>query len=168
MLLEDFPLRTELGSVWAEMKASLIGRIKVPLGPLWTMNNLGAVVHKRWSSEWACGLSLHFNKAFSRYLNPTRLSKMSTLIFPSVLPERINYGKREKYLWGEWSSYGWFEIEFLLSHPGQLLASLQQGAFVLMSSLPCSRYSMKGFWQRAQAGTQLRMVRNGAFSVTNL
>lgn len=152
------------------MEASLIGRRNVSLGLLGTMNNLGAVVHKRWSSEWACGLRLHFSKAFSRCLNPTRVSEMSmkTLTFPSVLPERMNYGKREKLLWGEWGSCGWFEIQFLLSHPGLLLASLQQGAFVLMSSLPRSRYSMKGFWQRAQAGTQLRMVRNRACSVTCL
>jgi len=44
----------------------------------------------------------------------------------------------------------WFQ--FLLSHPGQLLASLQQGALVLRSSLSCGRQSMKRFWQRAQAG----------------
>lgn len=53
----------------------------------------------------------------------------------------------------------WFEIQFLLSHPGQLLASLHCGAFVLMSSLLCCRCIMKSFWQRTLAGAQLRMVR---------
>lgn len=48
-LFEDF----------AEMEAPLIERRNVSLCPFWNLNNVGAVVDKRWSLECACNLRLH-------------------------------------------------------------------------------------------------------------